>query len=177
MTMFPELGQVALILALLVAALQAVLPLVGAQRGATTLMAIARPAAFVQLALVASAFAILTHAFVTQDFSLQYVATNSNSLLPMVYRYTAVWGAHEGSLLLWALILATWTAAVALFSRALPQAVIATGRMQGGVFVADEVLAKHDETYMPKEVADKMGMAHQKHDVPDPQAPSSGQAP
>ena len=123
--MLPELGQVALILALLVAALQAVLPLVGAQRGITTWMAIARPAAFVQLALVASAFAILTHAFVTQDFSLRYVATNSNSLLPMVYRYTAVWGAHEGSLLLWALILALWTGAVALFSKALPQPVVA----------------------------------------------------
>ncbi|HEX2595658.1 MAG TPA: c-type cytochrome biogenesis protein CcmF, partial [Luteimonas sp.] len=123
--MLPELGQVALILALLVAALQAVLPLVGAQRGLGAWMAVARPAAFAQLALVASAFAILTHAFVTQDFSLQYVATNSNSLLPMVYRYTAVWGAHEGSLLLWALILALWTGAVALFSKALPPAVIA----------------------------------------------------
>jgi cytochrome c-type biogenesis protein CcmF len=123
--MLPELGQVALILALLVAALQALLPLIGAQRGIAPWMAIARPAAFAQLALVASAFAILTHAFVTQDFSLQYVATNSNSLLPTVYRFTAVWGAHEGSLLLWALILAVWTAAVAAFSKALPQPVIA----------------------------------------------------
>src|SRR4051812_39419252 len=123
--MLPELGQVALILALLVAALQAVLPLSGAQRGIASWMAIARPAAFAQLALVATAFAILTHAFVAQDFSLRYVATNSNTLLPTAYRYTAVWGAHEGSLLLWALILAAWTAAVAMFSRALPQAVIA----------------------------------------------------
>ena len=123
--MLPELGQIALILALLVAALQAVLPLVGAQRGIASWIAIARPAAFAQLALVASSFAILAYAFVTQDFSVKYVATNSNSLLPMVYRYTAVWGAHEGSLLLWALILAIWTAAVALFSKALPQTVIA----------------------------------------------------
>ncbi|WP_159015977.1 heme lyase CcmF/NrfE family subunit [Cognatiluteimonas profundi] len=123
--MLPELGQFALILALLVAALQAVLPLAGAQRGIAAWMAVARPAAFAQLALVASAFAILTHAFVTQDFSVRYVAVNSNSLLPMVYRYTAVWGAHEGSLLMWALILSLWTAAVALFSRRLPQAVIA----------------------------------------------------
>jgi cytochrome c-type biogenesis protein CcmF len=123
--MLAELGQIALILALLVAALQAVLPLVGAQRGIAPWMAIARPAAFVQLALVASAFAILTHAFVVQDFSLQYVQTNSNSLLPLVYRFTAVWGAHEGSLLLWALILALWTAAVAAFSKALPPAVVA----------------------------------------------------
>jgi cytochrome c-type biogenesis protein CcmF len=123
--MLPELGQVALILALLVAALQAVLPLVGAHRGIDAWMRVARPAAFVQLVLVASAFAILTHAFVTQDFSLRYVATNSNSLLPMVYRFTAVWGAHEGSLLLWALILALWTGSVALFSKALPQPVVA----------------------------------------------------
>ena len=123
--MLPELGQIALILALLVAALQALLPLLGAQRGIGALMALARPAAFLQLALVALAFAILTHGFVTQDFSLRYVAENSNSLLPMVYRYTAVWGAHEGSLLLWALILALWTAAVARFSKALPMPVVA----------------------------------------------------
>jgi cytochrome c-type biogenesis protein CcmF len=88
-------------------------------------MAVARPAAYAQLALVASAFAILTHAFVVQDFSVQYVAENSNSLLPWYYRYTAVWGAHEGSLLLWALILAVWTALVARFSRRLPDEVIA----------------------------------------------------
>ncbi len=123
--MFPELGQIALILALLVAALQALLPLLGAQRGITPLMAVARPAAYLQLALVASAFAVLTHGFVTQDFSMRYVAENSNSLLPVVYRYTAVWGAHEGSLLLWALILALWTAAVARFSARLPMAVVA----------------------------------------------------
>ena len=114
--MLPELGQVALLLALLVAALQAVLPLVGAQRGIAPWIAVARPAAYAQLALVALAFAILTHAFVVQDFSVQYVAENSNSLLPWYYRYTAVWGAHEGSLLLWALILAVWTALVARFS-------------------------------------------------------------
>jgi len=123
--MLPELGQVALLLALLVAALQAVLPLVGAQRDIGPWMAVARPAAHAQLALVAAAFAILTHAFVVQDFSVQYVAENSNSLLPWYYRYTAVWGAHEGSLLLWALILAVWTALVARFSRRLPDEVIA----------------------------------------------------
>jgi cytochrome c-type biogenesis protein CcmF len=123
--MFPELGQIALLLALLVAAMQAVLPLVGAQRRIASWMAIARPAAYAQLALVAGAFAILTHAFVVQDFSVQYVAENSNSLLPWYYRYTAVWGAHEGSLLLWALILAVWTALVARFSRRLPEEVIA----------------------------------------------------
>jgi cytochrome c-type biogenesis protein CcmF len=121
----PELGQFALVLALLVVALQAVLPLVGAQRGIASWMAIARPAAFAQFALVAFAFAVLTYGFVSQDFSIKYVAINSNSLLPVIYRYTAVWGSHEGSLLLWALILAVWTAAVARFSQRLPAEVIA----------------------------------------------------
>jgi len=121
----PELGQFALVLALLMAALQAVLPLVGAQRGIHPWMAIARPAAFAQFALVAFAFGVLTYGFVSQDFSIKYVAINSNSLLPVVYRYTAVWGSHEGSLLLWALILAVWTAAVARFSQRLPIEVIA----------------------------------------------------
>ncbi len=123
--MLPELGQVALLLALLVAALQALLPLLGAQRDIPVLMAVARPAAWLQLLLVGLSFAILTHAFVVGDFSVQYVAENSNSLLPKLYRYTAVWGAHEGSLLLWALVLALWTAAVARFSKALPQPVVA----------------------------------------------------
>ena len=123
--LLPELGQVALALALLVALVQAFLPLLGAQRGLAPLMAVARPAAYLQLALVGLAFAILSRAFAAGDFSLRYVAENSNSLLPMVYRYTAVWGAHEGSLLLWALVLALWTAAVAAFSRALPLPVVA----------------------------------------------------
>ena len=125
MGFLPELGQVALILALLAACMQALLPMLGAQRGVAALMAVGRPAAYLQLALVGLAFAILTHGFITQDFSQRYVAENSNSLLPMIYRYTAVWGAHEGSLLLWALILALWTAAVARFSRALPMPVVA----------------------------------------------------
>ncbi|WP_374352706.1 heme lyase CcmF/NrfE family subunit [Thermomonas sp.] len=125
MGFLPELGQVALILALLAACMQALLPMLGAQRGVAALMAVGRPAAYLQLALVGLAFAILTHGFITQDFSQRYVAENSNSLLPMIYRYTAVWGAHEGSLLLWALILALWTAAVARYSRALPMPVVA----------------------------------------------------
>ncbi|MGO4220531.1 heme lyase CcmF/NrfE family subunit [Lysobacter sp. TAF61] len=123
--MLAEIGQITLILALLVSLLQAALPLAGAQRGIGSWMAVARPAAYAQLVLIAIAFVILSHAFVTQDFSLLYVAENSNSLLPLMYRYTAVWGAHEGSLLLWALILALWTGAVALFSKALPEQVIA----------------------------------------------------
>ncbi len=121
MSVLPEIGQVALLLALMVAVLQAVLPLLGAHRGIAPLMAVARPAAGLQLALVLLAFSILTYAFVVGDFSVRYVAENSNSLLPTYYRFTAVWGAHEGSLLMWALILAMWTAAVAMFSRALPQ--------------------------------------------------------
>lgn len=123
--MLPELGQIALLLALLTAALQAVLPLAGAQRGKTSWMAVARPAAYAQLFTVFSAFVVLTVSFVQQDFSVKYVADNSNSLLPLIYRYTAVWGSHEGSLLLWALVLALWTAAVAEFSQALPERVVA----------------------------------------------------
>ena len=123
--MLPELGQVALILALLLACLQAVVPLAGAQRNKTSWMAVARPAAFAQLVLLLFAFVVLTIGFVTQDFSIVYVAENSNTLLPMVYRYTAVWGAHEGSLLLWTLTLAVWNAAVAEFSRELPDQVMA----------------------------------------------------
>ncbi len=123
--MLAELGQVALILALLVATLQALLPLLGAWRRIPALMTVARPAAYMQLLLVGLAFAVLTRAFVTGDFSVQYVAENSNSLLPVLYRYTAVWGAHEGSLLLWALVLALWTAALARFSRHLPLPVVA----------------------------------------------------
>ena len=123
--MLPELGQVTLILALLVSLLQAILPLAGAHRGKAAWMAVARPAAYGQLFLLLAAFVVLTVAFVTQDFSVKYVAENSNSLLPIMYRYSAVWGAHEGSLLLWVLVLGIWTAAVAEFSRHLPETVIA----------------------------------------------------
>ncbi|ADV27115.1 cytochrome c-type biogenesis protein CcmF [Pseudoxanthomonas suwonensis 11-1] len=123
--MLPELGQVLLALALLVAAAQALLPLAGAHRGDARLMAVARPASYAQLVLVGGAFALLTWAFVSQDFSVRYVATNSNSLLPMVYRYTAVWGSHEGSLLLWVLVLCVWNALMAALSTHLPQTVVA----------------------------------------------------
>lgn len=123
--MLPELGQILLVTALLMAVLQAVLPLWGAQRGRATWMAVARPAALAQLALLLGAFGVLTAAFVTQDFSVRYVAENSNSLLPLAYRYSAVWGAHEGSLLLWALVLALWNGAVALWSKRLPIEVLA----------------------------------------------------
>ncbi len=121
--MLPELGQILLVCALLASVLQVVLPLLGAQRDNHGWMQVARPAALAQLVLVAGAFVVLTTAFVQQDFSVGYVAENSNSLLPMIYRYSAVWGAHEGSLLLWALVLALWTGAVALGSAHLPSSV------------------------------------------------------
>ena len=115
-----ELGHFALLLALAVALVQGVLPLAGAATGRPRWLQVARPAAWLQLALVAIAYACLTAAFVTLDFSVLYVANNANSELPMVYRVAAVWGAHEGSLVLWSLMLAGWSAAVAMFSRKLP---------------------------------------------------------
>lgn len=119
--MTPELGQIALILALLLALAQGVLPLIGAWRGNRALMAVARPAAAGQAVFVAIAFGILVWAFLHFDFSLRYVADNSNLALPWYYRIAAVWGAHEGSLLLWILILNVWTVALAAFSQKLPE--------------------------------------------------------
>lgn len=123
--MIPELGHFALIIALCVAIIQASLPVVGAARRNTAWMAVARPAAQIQAALVALAFVCLTWSFIQNDFTVSYVANNSNSMLPVMYRISAVWGAHEGSLLLWALILCIWTVAVTLYSRHLPQVFIA----------------------------------------------------
>ena len=117
--MIPELGHFALILALCLALIQASLPLLGAWRGRAGWMAVARPAAVGQFVFVALSYAALTYAFVANDFSVLYVAHNSNSELPLVYRLSAVWGSHEGSLLLWMLVLAGWTLAVAAFSRSL----------------------------------------------------------
>jgi cytochrome c-type biogenesis protein CcmF len=123
--MTPELGHLALILALLVALTQGVLPIVGAQRGNAAWIALARPAAQTQFVLVAFAFGCLTSAFLANDFSVAYVAQHSNSKLPTVYRAAAVWGGHEGSLLLWLLMLNGWTLAVSFFSRQLPQSMVA----------------------------------------------------
>lgn len=119
--MIPELGQIALIIALVLAVLQATVPLYGAWRGDTLAMGFAQPAAYAQCLFVLFAFICLTHAFLTNDFSVTYVALNSNSALPWYYRLSAVWGGHEGSLLLWGLILSAWTFAVAVFSRDLPE--------------------------------------------------------
>jgi cytochrome c-type biogenesis protein CcmF len=118
--MIPELGQVALALALAVALLQAVLPLSKA-----AWMGVARPAAQAQTLLVAFAFGCLVHAFVTNDFSVQYVALNSNSALPLQYRIAGAWGGHEGSLLLWCLMLGIWMTAVSFFSAHLPEEMVA----------------------------------------------------
>ncbi len=120
--MIVETGQFALILALAVAVVQASLPMIGAARGNQAWMALARPAAAMQFAAVACAFAVLTHAYVTSDFSVLNVASNSHSAKPMLYKITGVWGNHEGSLLLWVLILATFGAAVAAFGGNLPPA-------------------------------------------------------
>jgi len=123
--MIPELGQLALILALLTALILGVLPLIGAQTNRPLLTLVARPAATALFIWVAMAFICLMIAFIQNDFSVLYVAQNSNSLLPTIYRIGAVWGGHEGSILLWALMLAGWTLAVAAFSKHLPQKMVA----------------------------------------------------
>jgi cytochrome c-type biogenesis protein CcmF len=118
--MIPELGQYALILALAVALVQGTLPLVGAAKGDVRLMALARTAALTQGLLVILAFAALTQAYVTSDFSVANVVANSHSAKPLIYKLSGVWGNHEGSMLLWALILALFGAAVAIFGTNLP---------------------------------------------------------
>ena len=123
--MIPELGHLAMILALCLCLVQATLPLIGAWRGDHQWMSLAQPAAWGQFAFLLFSFLCLTYAFMVDDFSVAYVANNSNSALPWYYKFSAVWGAHEGSLLLWALILAGWTFAVAIFSRHLPEEMLA----------------------------------------------------
>ena len=118
--MIPELGQLALCLALAVALVQGFFPIAGAASGNLSWMNVARPAALAQALLVAFAFGCLTYAFVTNDFSVQYVAMHSNSALPLHYRVSGVWGGHEGSFLLWCLMLGVWMLAVAAFSAHLP---------------------------------------------------------
>jgi len=127
--MIPELGHFALILATIVALIQGVLPLTGTYLPSRslqiTLQSLARPMAILQFVLVALSFAALATAFLTNDFSVTYVAQHSNSLLPKPYQFAAVWGGHEGSLLLWVLMLALWSMAVALFSKSLPLDMVA----------------------------------------------------
>ena len=123
--MIPELGHFSLIIALFVALSLGVLPIFGAARNNSVLMSLARPLAFGQLVFVVLAFAILANAFLHNDFSVLYVAEHSNSGLPLQYRFAAIWGGHEGSLLLWVTILSIWTAAVATFSKHLPEEMVA----------------------------------------------------
>ncbi|RZV32361.1 MAG: c-type cytochrome biogenesis protein CcmF, partial [Chromatiales bacterium] len=120
--MIPEIGQFSLILALSLAIAQTIIPLVGAHRGDAAMMGVARTAATGQFLFVAVAFACLTYAFLADDFSVLYVANHSQLSLPTLYKVSAVWGAHEGSLLLWIFVLAAWTLAVAMFSSGLPAA-------------------------------------------------------
>jgi cytochrome c-type biogenesis protein CcmF len=123
--MVPEVGQFALILALMLAITQATLPLIGAARGIPQLVAMARPTAQAQFIFVTIAISCLGYSFITNDFSVLNVATNSNSQLPLHYRLAATWGSHEGSLLLWTFMLTVWMVAVTLFSKHLPDEMIA----------------------------------------------------
>ena len=118
--MIAEIGHFALIIALAMALLQSVVPMVGSFKGYSAWMRLASSLSYGQLLFVAISFVCLTAAFLSDDFSLKYVSQNSNTALPDHYKISAVWAAHEGSLLMWALILAGWTVAVALFSRSLP---------------------------------------------------------
>ena len=118
--MIPELGHFSLILALALALCQGVLPLIGAHRNDAALMSVARSAALGQFLFVVISFACLTWSFLQSDFSVEYVANHSQLALPTVYKISAVWGAHEGSLLLWILIMSAWTVAVGRYSRKLP---------------------------------------------------------
>jgi len=123
--MIPEIGQLALALALCLALAQSSLGLAGAARGDRSWMGAVRPAAQGQFVFVAIAFGCLTYSFVANDFTVAYVASNSNSALPVAYRVTGVWGGHEGSILLWTLILGVWTVGVTFFSRHLPDDMVA----------------------------------------------------
>ncbi len=119
--MIPEIGHLALIIALCVALVQAIVPLAGASLGIQRWVNLAVPSALAQLLFVAISYACLTWAFLAHDFSVLYVAQNSNSELPLIYRISGVWGSHEGSLLLWALVLAGWAGAVAVFTPSVPR--------------------------------------------------------
>jgi cytochrome c-type biogenesis protein CcmF len=123
--MIPEFGHYALILALCVAIIQGILPLVGAHQGRREWILLARPAAQTVFLLLAIAFVILAWSFYANDFSVLYVAEHSNSQMPVIYRLGAVWGGHEGSLLLWIFLLSTWTILVAQLSKSLDEFMVA----------------------------------------------------
>ncbi len=123
--MIAELGHFSLILALSMAIILGILPILGAYRSIAGWVAVARPAAYAQLLFMLFSYGCLTYAFLVHDFSVAYVAHNSNTALPTLYLVSGVWGAHEGSLLLWALILSIWTGLVAFFSKNIPETTVA----------------------------------------------------
>ena len=125
LTTAPEFGQLALILALVMAVIQSIVPFWGVQRGNALLMAWSRPLAAAQALFLTISLLVLGYCFVVDDFSVTYVATNSNTALPTPYKISAVWGAHEGSLLLWVTMLGLWGLAVAWFSKGLPLIMLA----------------------------------------------------
>ena len=120
--MIPEIGHFALILALCMAVVQGILPLAGASLGIAGWIRVAKASAYGQLLFMGLAYGCLTYSFIVHDFSVAYVAQNSNTALPFLYLISGVWGAHEGSLLLWALTLSIWTGLVAMFSKHIPDA-------------------------------------------------------
>ncbi|MCE8471632.1 cytochrome c biogenesis protein CcsA, partial [Rhodovulum sulfidophilum] len=115
-----ELGHFALALAFAIALVQAIVPLIGAHKGWSGWMAMAEPAAMAQFLLTAFSFGVLTYAFVVSDFSLRVVVENSHTLKPMLYKVSGVWGNHEGSMLLWVLIVSLYGALAAWFGGGLP---------------------------------------------------------
>ncbi len=123
--MAAEIGQFALVIALCLAIIQSTVPLIGVHRNNLSWMSVGRTAASGQFLFLLISFICLAYCFVTNDFSVLYVANNSNTKLPVYYQISAVWGAHEGSLLLWVLALSGWGFAVSIFSRPLPADMIA----------------------------------------------------
>ncbi|MBL4671322.1 MAG: cytochrome c biogenesis protein CcsA, partial [Arenicella sp.] len=123
--MLGELGNFCLVLALCVAIVQSIVPLAGTYFNRQSWMAFSRSAAYTQWLLVVASYGILTYAFYLNDFSIEYVARTSNLAQPLIYRLSGVWGGHEGSLLLWILMLSSWTALVARFSRGIPRDMVA----------------------------------------------------
>jgi cytochrome c-type biogenesis protein CcmF len=154
--MIIELGHFALILTLGVALVQMALPAWGARIGDARLMATAEPAALAQLTLITFSFLALTHAYVTSDFSVENVYSNSHSLKPMLYKVSGVWGNHEGSMVLWVLILAVFGAAVALFGSNLPTSLRANVlAVQAGIavcFLLFIVFASNPFTRIPPQL-------------------------
>ena len=123
--MIPEIGHIALIIAFTLALFQAVMPLLGAQLANSRWINTATPLARGQWFFIAIAYACLTYSFLANDFSVRYVASTSNTQLPILYKISGVWGAHEGSLLLWALLLSSWTFVVSIFSKSIPKIMLA----------------------------------------------------